>query len=185
MRPEQIIALESLSEDPQTNRLKAEPGQFAELANTFGVQGLNSCEAALEVRKAGPLVHVAGKATTDVEQSCVVTLETLERSYEAEIKLTFDTRKAEWPEGEAEVDLSEEAPDAPEPMDGDTIDLWGIVIDELALSIDPFPRAEGADFESPEEAEKDVPEEDRQTESPFAVLADWKAAKADSDDGKS
>jgi hypothetical protein len=36
--------------------------------------------------------------------------------------------------------------DEPEPLEGDRIDLGEIVAEELALAIDPYPRAPGAEL---------------------------------------
>ncbi len=64
-----------------------------------------------------------------------------------------------------EVVIDPHAEDPPDLLDSDVIDLAGYVIEHLALEIDPFPRAPGAQF-SPPEAERES--------SPFAKLAAWK-----------
>ena len=60
-----------------------------------------------------------------------------------------------------ELDYDPEAPDPPDVLDGETIDLAGYVVEHLALEIDPFARKPGVEFEYSDPA----PEE-----SPFAVL---------------
>ena len=54
-----------------------------------------------------------------------------------------------------------DAPDPPDVLASDEIDLVGYLVEHLALEIDPFPRKPGAEFDyKPDVAE----------ESPFAVL---------------
>jgi hypothetical protein len=57
--------------------------------------------------------------------------------------------------------------DAPEEIESSRYDLAGPLIEELVLSVDPYPRAAGVSFESPV-ADVDKPE------SPFAVLGKLK-----------
>ena len=54
-----------------------------------------------------------------------------------------------------------DAPDPPDVLTSDEIDLAGYLVEHLALDIDPFPRKPGAEFDY----QPDVAEE-----SPFAVL---------------
>lgn len=110
------------------------------------------------------------KGTVDVAvtQTCVVTLENLERRYSAPLDLEY------WP---AEA-LTEDADDTIDPLGADRepiedgrIDVGRIVYEELVSAIDPYPRSEGAAVEW----------EDRQGAErthPFAQLAKLKG-KAD------
>ena len=61
-----------------------------------------------------------------------------------------------------EMVLDAEGDDPPETFEGDTIDLAEVWMEFLALAIDPFPRAPGAEL--PETADDPKP-------SPFAALA--------------
>ncbi len=61
--------------------------------------------------------------------------------------------------------IDPDAEDPPELIEGDEIDVGALVIEQLALEIDPFPRKPGAVFDpGPEESPP----------SPFAVLKDFK-----------
>ena len=59
-----------------------------------------------------------------------------------------------------EMELDPEAPDPPDVLEGDALDLTAIVTEHLALEIDPFPRKPDATFDYA------PPPEDT---SPFAV----------------
>jgi uncharacterized metal-binding protein YceD (DUF177 family) len=74
---------------------------------------------------------------------------------------TFDLRFA------AGAKASAADPDAPEPLEGDTIDVGAIVADHLSLALDPFPRAAGATYEPAAQPADAKP-------NPFAALAQLK-----------
>ena len=84
----------------------------------------------------------------------------------------IDLRFTESPDGAdvetrpgAEVNL-EEVEGWPEPLEDGVLDLNALILEHVALAIDPYPRAEGA--EMPE----DYARKDRSSgESPFAVLS--------------
>ena len=61
--------------------------------------------------------------------------------------------------GEIELDL--EAPDPPDVLGGEEIDLAAYLVEHLALEIDPFPRKPDVEFDYEPEVRE---------ESPFAVL---------------
>ena len=68
-----------------------------------------------------------------------------------------------------EVDYDPEAPDPPDVLHGEAIDVAGYVVEHLALEIDPFARKPGVEFEYT------PPDEE---ESPFAVLKKLQDPKA-------
>ena len=72
-------------------------------------------------------------------------------------------------EGEIEIDL--ETLDPPDVMVDGVLDLGGVVCEQLALNIDPFPRKPGAEFETVAADEGEV---DEPAPSPFAALAKLK-----------
>ncbi len=65
-----------------------------------------------------------------------------------------------------EVEIDPNADDPPDPIEGGRIDLGALVVEHLALEIDPFPRKPGVVFEPPAGGEPP---------SPFAALRDFKA----------
>jgi hypothetical protein len=79
-----------------------------------------------------------------VTQTCVVTLEEIERRYEAPLGVEF------WP-----ADMLTDAEDADvdplgadrEPIEDGRLDVGRIVYEELASVIDPFPRRDDAAFD--------------------------------------
>ncbi|HLZ06471.1 MAG TPA: DUF177 domain-containing protein [Bradyrhizobium sp.] len=144
---------------------QATRGAMAEIA---GLRDISSARASFDLTpKSGGRVHVKGRLQATVGQACVVTLEPLENDIDEEIDLIFAPPE-QIPEP-VDIDAAFEMDDPPEPIEDGIIDLGRLATDVLYLSIDPYPRKEGAAFEPQVTA---VDPEDH----PFAAL---KALRAD------
>lgn len=108
----------------------------------------------------GEGVRLMGTVRAKVTQECVVTLEPVPGS----VAEDFDVRLHPDAAPTREVAVDPEAPDPPEPLTGYEVDVGEIALQHFILGLDPYPRREGAAFETPAE-EESVP-------SPFAALAD-------------
>ena len=115
-------------------------------------------------------IRIAGHLAVDLVQACVVSLEpvaeTVDEPFEA-LLVPEGSRLASPDPATAEMVLNAEGDDAPETFEGDTIDLAAVWLEFLALAIEPFPRAAGAELAVDDTDEKP---------SPFAALAALKAA---------
>jgi hypothetical protein len=60
-----------------------------------------------------------------------------------------------------------DAPDPPELLVGNTLDVGEAIAEHLALALEPYPRAPGAEFQILAEAE---PVEAEKRPNPFAIL---------------
>jgi uncharacterized metal-binding protein YceD (DUF177 family) len=128
------------------------------LAKRFELLELPVLKADVAIRPGlGGAWTVSGRLVAEVVQACVVTLEPVPQS----IDETFDLRFAAGAGG------SSDDPDAPEPLEGDTIDVGAVVADHLSLALDPFPRAPGAAYEP-------APEPADAKPNPFAALEQLK-----------
>lgn len=98
------------------------------------------------------------KGTVDVTvtQTCVVTLEDLERRYSAPLDLEF--WPAEMLAEDADGDIDPLGADR-EPIEDGRLDIGRIVYEELVSAVDPFPRRDGAtvDWEDKEGAARTHP----------------------------
>ncbi|MBY8977692.1 DUF177 domain-containing protein [Rhodobacteraceae bacterium NNCM2] len=103
-----------------------------------------------------------------VVQECVVTLEPVTEYIED----TVDRRYLPGfePEEEDEVIIASLAEDRPDPIT-DQIDLAALLLESLALSIDPYPRAEGAELKTCVFAEPGIKPMTDEDARPFAKLA--------------
>ncbi len=102
-----------------------------------------------------------GEAVLTAQQICVVSLEPLERVYRVRLDVAY------WPPellGDGPGADIDSLADDPEPIEEGRLDVGRIVYEELASTIDRFPRSDGATFEWKNEA--DAPAQD----NPFAAL---------------
>ena len=164
--------------------IAADERERAALARRFGLAALERLEARLRLRPEGPqgrpegrpgLVTLEGRFSADVVQLCVVTLEGLPVTVEEEISLLFSLARPGEPKGPAalEVEIDAEAEDPPEPIGPHGLDLGEVVAEQLALALDPYPRAPDADLAalSGDVGAGDLAEEPDEPAGPFAALA--------------
>ena len=122
--------------------ITAEPEERAALAARLGVERIDRLVAEGTVRRHAtePLVTVEGRLEAEVTQLCVVTLEPVTSRVEASLLRLFAPGPAPTVEEIVIDPLREEI----EPLEGDRLDLGEVVAEELALALDPYPRAPGA-----------------------------------------
>lgn len=109
------------------------------LARRFDLLSLDRLEAEVRLNRiGGGLVRVDGRFAADVVQACVVSLEPVVSRLDQEFTALYG------PGADADditVDLESELV---EPFEGDAIDIGEAVAQQLALGLDPYPRAENA-----------------------------------------
>lgn len=172
------ISIEDVPAQGRHWTISATPAECRALAERYGIPEVERLEATLKVRPVTrtETFKVEGTLTAAVVQTCVVTLEPVRQSVMESFAVVFGPdRRAE--EGGEEgqdlvIDLGAEEP--PDPIIAGKIDLGEVTAEHLALALDPFPRAEGAEMQGFE----DFPEpEETVTNRPFAVLAEFRDKK--------
>jgi uncharacterized metal-binding protein YceD (DUF177 family) len=161
----------AVSEVPETGRhidLVADERTRAALAKLAGLSDLPRLAASFDVTPHGRGgLHVVGRVSATVDQTCVVTLEPIENDIDEAIDLVFAPASALAPPlGEVEVPVE----DAPEPLVGGQIDLGAIATEFVILAIDPYPRKPDVVFQPPPAGDDSA--------HPFAALAALKGARA-------
>jgi uncharacterized metal-binding protein YceD (DUF177 family) len=149
----------------------ASEAEKAALAKELDILGVELLDAELSIepwRTEG--FAVEGRLRARVVQSCVVSLVPVEQDIDELIEVKFvpaGSKLATTTDAHGHsvaLDIDE---DAPEIFAGHSIDLGALVTEHLALSLDPYPRAPGAEI--PAEFRDNEPDED-ESASPFAVL---------------
>jgi len=164
------LRLHELSRGPVRLSLSPDAATRAAIAKTLGLEGLPQLTAEVAVRPWLDGAEVEGRFRAIVEQVCSVSLEPFEQPLEGAFQvraLPAGSQNAPAEPGR-EMELDLDAPDPPDVLEGDAIDLAGYVVEHLALDIDPFPRKPGAEFDYSPPAD---------TDSPFAALAKLKDPK--------
>jgi hypothetical protein len=158
----------TVHEVPETGRhiaLVADEATRAAVAQAVGLRALPRLEASFDVARQGREgLHVTGRVSATVGQTCVVTLDPIESEIDETVDLVFTPDVAPELSDDAVSGRSRvAAEDAPEPLVGGVVDLGLVATEFLALAIDPYPRKSGVEF-TPPAAGDDTPK-------PFAGLA--------------
>lgn len=140
-----LLAVDDLAETTDLS-IEANPAERQALASRLGVLSVEALGAELRVvREMGAMVHLSGRLSVDVVQSCVVTLEPLTSHIEVAIDRRFGPPAAiAGADGDEDLDPEDDGP--PDPLVDGVLDVGAALAEALALEIDPFPRAEGAEF---------------------------------------
>jgi uncharacterized metal-binding protein YceD (DUF177 family) len=148
--------------------IEARPDERKAMAQLGGLSGIAAVKAELRLLPVrGGTVHVTGRVTGKVTQTCVVTLEPVENEVDEDVDVVFAppsqirelAESMEEDDGESE----DERPDPPEPIEDGAIDIGKLTTDALFLGLDPYPRKPDAVFQDQVQA----PSPD---EHPFAAL---------------
>ncbi|HKR90165.1 MAG TPA: DUF177 domain-containing protein [Phenylobacterium sp.] len=165
-----LIRLHELARGVVTLRLEPDAAQRARIAHDLGLESLPALVAEVTIRPWLDGAEIAGRFKATVEQLCSVTLEAFEQPVAGDIEVRAAPAGSPNAPGESvhELELELDAPDPPDVLESDAIDVSAYVVEHLALEIDPFPRKPGAEFDYQPPA---------QEESPFAVLKNLKPPK--------
>jgi hypothetical protein len=159
------VAVEKLTVGGSLYRIEAKPAEREALARRFGIIGVDALSAELTLRSgAKGSVHVEGSLRADVRQACVVTLVEVPAHVEAQFTRAYAPVVAR---DETDILVDLDAEDPPDPLVDGIVDIGEATAEELALGLDPYPRAPGAVFELPEPQQPEA-------HSPFAALAAFK-----------
>ncbi len=156
-----------LGAEPRAVRIEAEEAERAALAGRFGLVAIHRLEAEAMLSREGENMLAVGNLRATVIQSCVATGEPFEEQVEAPFRIEFRPAPAGVGPDE-EVELGEGDLDTVF-YNGAAIDLGEAVAETLSLSLDPYPRAPGAEEALREAGVKDEEEAARES-SPFAAL---------------
>ncbi|WP_439925083.1 YceD family protein [Nitrobacter sp. JJSN] len=161
------IAVAQIPETGLHRDIEADGATRVALAKIAGLRGIESARASFDLTpKRDDSVHVRGRVSARVGQTCVVSLDPIENDIVEDIDLVFvpESRVRELADSINDDDNADrEIPDAPEPIVNGVIDLGRLAADALFLGIDPYPRKPDAVFAPPA---SEVDPEDH----PFAAL---------------
>lgn len=166
-----IIHLRDLEDEPVTLTLDANDESRRALAERFGLLDITRLVASVKAEKTGKRgIRLSGSIDAEVVQSCVTSLKPVDANVKEDFSVRFvpsDEIEAGSEEEDAWIDA--EGTEDVEPLVGEKVDVGEVVAQSLSLSLDPYPRAEGAELSSGERSNPtEEPEADRA--NPFAVL---------------
>ncbi|MGI4939565.1 MAG: YceD family protein [Janthinobacterium lividum] len=139
------LALDRVGSAGIATLVQADPAELPAVAARLGVPAVQSLRCEFRLRRVGGVVEAHGDLTASLIQQCVVSLDDFDSILRESFIVHFVPAGTEDEEPE---------PDVPDqiPFEGSVIDLGEAMVEQLALSLDPYPRRPGA--EMPAEAVK-------------------------------
>lgn len=173
-----LVTISNLDRRGKSMEATADNAEMAALGRRFELVAVKSLAAEITIKRgaADHTVHLSGNLVADVIQSCVVTLEPVDKHVEGVIDVIYSTdAAASWSECDMapDRDVAPGEDDLPELLLGDEIDIGEVIAEHLGLHLDPYPRSPDAVFPSP--ADEPVIPDDTSRVSPFAILRDLKS----------
>ena len=150
----------------RTLTLVADGEARAGIARLLDLPRLDRLEGRVEIVPWLDGAELRAEWSADLQQLCSVGAEPFDSPASGAFTVRVvpaDSRAA--PAVDAELSLDPEAEDPPDVLEGETFDPAAYLVEHLALALDPFPRAPGAEW-TPPEADPEP--------SPFAKLATLK-----------
>lgn len=140
------LRLAEVPADGLSLQLDATASERTAVARRLGLLSLDLLQGALSIR---PLarggLELTGSMQAKLEQSCVATLEALPVEVSRPLNLRFLDEDA-FRQHESTQEDPLDGPDV-EPMpSGETLDLGELLVEELSLALDPYPRQTDAGF---------------------------------------
>jgi uncharacterized metal-binding protein YceD (DUF177 family) len=169
-----VIPLAQLARGPIALNIWAEPEERLRIAERFGLLSLDALGAELEITAIGPdSVRVTGRLHATLAQPCIASLEPVPAEVDDRFTVLW-TAGAGWLD-EDDDGLDIEVEGVVVEAHADTVDLGEAVAQQLALLLDPYPRA-SAPGEGELMADLAEPEaDDGETRRPFAESEALKA----------
>lgn len=161
------VSAERIGQRDQLHEIEATGAERAALAHRFDLVSVDAIRAAIRLRRVSRgLIEARGRYLAEIVQSCVVTLEPVPARICEEFRVYYTFRPVA---PQHEVVVSPEAADPPEAIVGGMIDLGETVVQQMAMALDPYPRAPGAGLPGAAgEGTAAGPKDD--DSSPFSVL---------------
>jgi uncharacterized metal-binding protein YceD (DUF177 family) len=154
--------------------ITADPAQRAALAKAYDLLAVGDLTANVTVRGDSSGYEVSGRVAAHIEQACVVSLAPVAQHIDELFAVRFvppDSPEVAPAKPHSEIVVDPAAPDPPEVLTGNSIDIGAVVEEAFVLAIDPYPRAPGAVLVEP------LADQDQPT-SPFAVLGGLKGHRS-------
>ena len=156
------VRLDTLGEGDRAVSVTTTETERAALAARFGLVAIDALEAEVSLRRLGERIDCEGRLRATVTQSCVASGDPVRATLDEPFAIRFVP--AQEGEMDEEIELGADDLDTIE-YDGSSVDVGEAVAQTLALALDPFPRAPGA-----EQALRDAGVMDEEEAGPFAAL---------------
>lgn len=169
-----MVDLDRLGRSGAAVDIVASESECLALSKRFGFLDLSGFAARVTVDlQIGGQVVVEGRLRGKIVQACVLSLEPVSQVLDDAFRIVFKKDLTEEFDPESGEAVLNAQADAPEPLEGNMLDVGEIVAEQLALMADPYPRRPGVKLEDVLRQPKGSPRRggDGQQRHPFAGLA--------------
>jgi uncharacterized metal-binding protein YceD (DUF177 family) len=172
------VRLDAVTSGGRSVTVAADAETLEQLAERLNVTSVQSMAAEVQVKRIRGGLHVVGEARAQITQPCVVTLDPVVQVIAEPVDRVFmpASQRPREPEPGSEVFVDLEGDDPPDYFEGPELDLSELLIETIALAIDPYPRAPDATVDA------EVLERERAASSPFAALKGLTPKSGDDED---
>lgn len=144
-----IVRIDRLPATGRDVKVSLDEPTRAALAEALKLSAVDSFSATLTVVPLRGGIRAQGRLVADVVQPSVVTFEPVGQHVEEAVDRVFlPEAHAHKPTPGSEVFIDLEDEDFPDHIDGPEVDLSALLIETLALAIDPYPRLPGESLDS-------------------------------------
>ncbi|MBR1824998.1 MAG: DUF177 domain-containing protein [Alphaproteobacteria bacterium] len=160
------VKIDELNQNTYRYKLKPDTDELEDIRQVLQVEDVKSfsAEVALKFNKKENMLRVWGTVSALIVLQSVISLENFEKSVSAPFELWFDTKATYKDIKEMEQGINDDVPDI---VENGEINLADICIEQIALCLDDYPRAEGEVFDFSDYVKNESSEV---RENPFAIL---------------
>ncbi len=173
---ERVVDLDRMGPGGTALEITASDSERRALANRFGFLGLPAFLARVTVdRRPGGQVVVEGRLRGKIVQACILSLDPVAQDLNETFRVVFARDLVDDKDPESGDTVISAQADAPEPLQGNLLDVGEIVAEQLSLAADPYPRKSGVTLDDvmpkPAVRRGGRPPPKDQKRHPFAGLA--------------
>lgn len=140
-----LIRASQIPPDGRTIEIAATATQCAAVAAQLDVVSMDTLAATVGLRPgAVGALEITTRVRAAMRRRCVVTLEEFGTTFDETFRQVFYPQPGDAPGSGTEVIIDPEDPDDVATYANDAIDLGALIYENLALALDPHPRASGA-----------------------------------------
>lgn len=139
------IRLDSMPVTGRDVAVNPDAEERAAIAEQLGITSVDSLAVRLHAVKFRGGIRVTGRLTADVVQPSVVSLDPVSQKIDEPVDRIFlpGGEKAYAGPAGAEIFVDLEGDDVPDHFEGPEADLTELIVETVALGLDPYPRAPG------------------------------------------
>lgn len=165
-----VVRIDKLPASGRSVSVDADAATREKIAEAMKLTSVERFVAELTIAPLRGGLRAQGRLQASITQPSVVSFEPVSQDIDEEVDRVFlpvpHGHQAPAPGSEVFIDLEDD--DFPDHIDGPEVDLSALLIETLALAIDPYPRRDGEDLETLGVAG------DGEESGPFAALAKLK-----------